>query len=300
MQRTAALERRALLLSASVALSMAILGIVLGLASGSQIILFDGFYAFIGLGLSWLGLRAGKLIEAGPTESHPFGRETLGPLVVGIQGTVLLGSLGFAGLESVQTILAGGGEPSAFLAVAYALVTLIGSLILVIVLRRMQVDSEIVDAELEQWWAAVVLGIVMFVGFVGVILLNDSSWSHAAGYVDPALVLVAVAILAPTPLRMIRSTMRELLEAAPHGDVALPVEIAVTEIRRRYGLPEPTMRLGKLGRKLYVELDFLVEDTGWTVTDVDRIRRDLTTLLDRPAQVLWLNVELHTDPHWDM
>jgi len=39
-----------------------------------------------------------------PTDRYPFGRKTLTPLVVEIQGLVLLGSLGYAGVEAVQTM----------------------------------------------------------------------------------------------------------------------------------------------------------------------------------------------------
>ena len=41
------------------------------------------------------------------------------------------------------------------------------------------------------------------------------------------------------------------------------------------------------------------DDGRWSVSDADRMRRRLMTELDRPGQVLWLNVELHTDPGWD-
>jgi predicted Co/Zn/Cd cation transporter (cation efflux family) len=56
--------------------------------------------------------------------------------------------------------------------------------------------------------------------------------------------------------------------------------------------------MGKLGRKVYVELDFLVE-SGREVGDADRVRRELMTRLSEPGRLLWINVELHTDPAWD-
>ena len=51
---------------------------------------------------------------------------------------------------------------------------------------------------------------------------------------------------------------------------------------------------------MYLEQDFLVgEDQGWVLDDADRVRRDLIEELARPGQLLWVNVELHTDPGWD-
>ena len=58
--------------------------------------------------------------------------------------------------------------------------------------------------------------------------------------------------------------------------------------------------MGKLGRKVYLELDFLVaEEDRWTVDHADQVRRRLLTELSEPGRLLWINVELHTDPAWD-
>jgi predicted Co/Zn/Cd cation transporter (cation efflux family) len=297
----AAIERRGLVASAATAAIMAVAGISAGVLADSQIILLDGFYALVGLLLAWLGLYAGRLIEAGPTDRYPFGRETLGPLVVGIQGLVLLGSLGYAGLEAVQTIVAGGASAAAGLGLAYAALTLAASAAIAAWLRRRQEGSDLLAAEAVQWRASAALSLVMLVGFGLAALLQSRDQETIAAYVDPALVLVAVLLLGPTPLRMIRASLRELLEGTPGDEVRHPVEQAVASVRDRHGLPEPSMRLGKLGRKVYVELDFLVgEDDGWSVGDADRIRRELADDLRRPGQVLWLNVELHSDPDWDI
>lgn len=296
----ATVERRGLIASAAASGAVAVVGITAGVVADSQIILLDGFYALLGLLLSWLGLYAGRLIEAGPTDRYPFGRETLAPLVVGIQGLVLLGSLGYAGLEAVQTIAAGGAEPAAGLGITYGALTLAASVLLAGWLRARQQGSDLLAAEVTQWRASAVLSAALLAGFAVAWLLVSNGFERAAAFVDPALVLVAIALLGPTPLRMIRSSLRELLEATPDEAVRRPVEDAVTSLRQRHGLPEPTMRLGKLGRKLYVELDFLVGvHDGWSVGDADRLRRELAMALQQPGRVLWLNVELHADPQWD-
>lgn len=293
-------ERRGLTASAATSGAVAGVGISAGVWADSQIILLDGFYALLGLLLSGLGLYAGRLIDAGPTDRYPFGRETLAPLVVGIQGLVLIGSLGYAGLEALQTIAVGGAEPAAGLGVVYGALTLAASVALAGWLRARQLGSDLLAAEAVQWRASAVLSTAMLAGFGIAWLLQSNDLDRAAAFVDPALVLVAIVLLAPTPTRMIRSALRELLEATPGESVRRPVERAVAALRERHQLPEPSMRLGKLGRKLYVELDFLVEaDGGWTVGDADRFRRELSAELHRPGQVLWLNVELHSDPDWD-
>lgn len=296
----ATVERRGLIASASTSGGIAVAGIAAGLVADSQIILLDGFYALLGLLLSWLGLYAGRLIDAGPTDRYPFGRETLAPLVVGIQGLVLLGSLAYAGLEAIQTIAGGGAEAAAGLGLTYGALTLAASLAIAAWLRAREQGSDLLAAEAVQWRASAVLSMAMLGGFGVAAALQASGMVGPARFVDPALVLVAIVLLGPTPMRMIRAALRELLEATPSDEVKEPVTAAVAALRHRHGLPEPTMRLGKLGRKLYVELDFLVgEDAGWSVGDADRFRRELASELRQPGRVLWLNVELHADANWD-
>ena len=294
-------EPRALRLSAAASLALAVLGVAWGLLARSQVILFDGIYAVVGFVLSWLGMRASALVAAGPTPHYPFGREALAPLIVAAQALVLLGTFGYASVDAVLVILSGGGETSVGSALVYSVVTLIAVLVVRAVLAGNQEGSDLVEAEVTQWGAAVVLGVAMVVGFGLAVLLTRTSWSFLAPFVDPALVLVAATLILPTPIRMLRMSFRELLEGAPGADVTGPVHEAVGAMRRELGLPEPQCRIGKLGRKVYVELDFLVgPDQGWTVSDADHMRRRLVEELRRPGQLLWLNVELHTDPAWDV
>ena len=74
----------------------------------------------------------------------------------------------------------------------------------------------------------------------------------------------------------------------------------MAELTVQFGLPDPASTLiGKLGRKVYVEIDYLVPAGQWSISDVDQIRRALGAKLAEPGLTYWLNVELHTDPDWD-
>lgn len=294
-------EAAALRLSARVSLGMAVLAVVWGLVAESQIILFDGLYAGIGFLLSRLGMRAAALVEAGPTPRYPFGREALAPLVVGIQAFVLLGTFGYAAVDAVSVILAGGGDTALWSALVYSVITLVLVLVVRAMLVRRQEGSDLVAAEVAQWHASALLGVAMVIGFALAVVLKFTPLADLAPFVDPALVLLAGVLILPTPLGMLRSAYRELLEGRPSRSVTEPIHAAVDRLRAAEGLPEPELRIGKLGRKVYIELDWVVpEADGWTVADADRIRRALIQDLAQPGQLLWLNVELHTNPYWDV
>lgn len=293
-------EARALRISAGAALALALAGVAWGLAASSQVILFDGLYSLIGFALAWLGLRAAALVQRGPTAAYPFGREALAPLVVIVQALVLLGTFAYAAADAVGVILAGGSETEVGSALAYSVLTLVACVVAYLVLVRLQAGSDLVAAEAIQWRAGVVLGVAMTVGFGVAVVLGRTAWSGVAPFVDPVLVLLAAVLILPAPVGMLRTAFRELLEGAPDPEVTDPIHAVVADVRGQFGLPEPTTRIGKLGRKVYLELDFLVgADEGWTVDHADRIRRQLMSALARPGQLLWINVELHTDPAWD-
>ncbi|CAB4913630.1 MAG: hypothetical protein F2806_09055 [Actinobacteria bacterium] len=299
-ERVLRAEQRSLVISLTAAAVVSVVGIAWGLVVSSQIILFDGLYGVIGTVLSGLTLQVSTLVKRGPSARYPFGREALGPLVLGVQGLVLVGAFSYAVIDAIQIILSGGGDTHLGAALIYAILAFVGSVVIYLVLRGLGQESELVAAEAAQWLAAVYLGIAMLVGFIAALLLQDSQWSWLAGYVDPALVLVAAVVVAPTPISMIRTTMRELLEGAPDEETQGPIEDAIKEVTALFVLPEPvSVLIGKLGRKVYVEVDYLVEAGKWTISDVDRIRRELGRRLEEPGLNYWLNVELHTDPDWD-
>ncbi len=293
-------ETLGLRVSAVAALVLAGVGIVWGLAAGSQVILFDGVYSIVGFVLSWFGLRAAALVANGPTPAYPFGREALAPLVVAAQALVLAGTFGYAAVDAVGVILAGGGQTEVGSALVYSLLSLAAAVVVRQLLVRWREGSDLVSAEVDQWHAGVVLGVAMVIGFAVAVALQGSSVSHLSPFVDPVLVLVAAALILPTPVRMLRQAFRELLEGVPDASVTDPIHAAIADVRSGFGLPEPTTRIGKLGRKVYLELDFLVAaDRGWVIDDADRVRRALIERLTQPGRLLWVNVELHTDPGWD-
>ena len=230
-------EARALRWSAGTGVALALLGVGWGLLARSQIILFDGVYAVLGTILSWLSLRASAVVAAGPTPRYPFGREALAPLVVAASALVLLGTFGYACVDAVLVILSGGGETSIGAAFGYSVVSLVVVVALRAALARRRADSDLVAAEVEQWGAAAVLGVAMVVGFGIAVVLDRTGWAFLAPYVDPALVLVAAALVLPTPVGMLRTSFRELLEGVPDPEVTEPIHEAVRDLRSESACP---------------------------------------------------------------
>ena len=90
--------------------------------------------------------------------------------------------------------------------------------------------------------------------------------------------------------------MNELLEGAPSRDLTAQIHEAVDVVRAEFGLGEPLVRAGKVGRKLYVEVDFTVDGAAWDVAAEDEVRRAIERALSSLGMDVWAYVSLTADP----
>ncbi|MBJ7455734.1 MAG: cation transporter [Thermoleophilia bacterium] len=287
----AEVERRALWWSIAVTAALGGIGIVWGILGGSQMILLDGVYAIVGIMVSLLLLWASALAQREPTRRYPFGRESVTPLVIAVQGFVLIGTLLYAAAEALTAIREGGSDITAGWAIAYGVLSTICSLAVWLWLRSQAEDSDLLDAETTAWRIAALRGVGMTIGFTAILALEGTSRDDWTPYVDPAMVLATCAIFIVPPVRMVRGTLVELLEGAPSREVEEPVRAAVEEVRAQFDLSPPTVLVTKVGRKLYVEVEGLVAPDV-TVRQEEEVRAALRARLEALPFDIWLNFEL--------
>src|SRR5215475_7590065 len=112
---------------------VAALGIVFGVLSGSFSIAFDGAYSLGDAGMTILALWVSGLIASSAETDALSGRLrnrfTMGfwhlePIVLGLNGTLLIAVAIYALINAVITIINGGHEPRFGLAIVYAVITL--------------------------------------------------------------------------------------------------------------------------------------------------------------------------------
>ena len=89
----ASADQRLILLSIWASAGFAVLSSVWGIAIGSSMIVFDGLYSFVSIGLSVLAVLALRFTSRGADERFPWGREVAEPLVVVIKAATLGGAL---------------------------------------------------------------------------------------------------------------------------------------------------------------------------------------------------------------
>lgn len=291
----------ALRLSVAAGVVAAVLAVVWGLVAGSSVIVFDGVSALIGLVLSVMSLLAARAATQDETAQYPYGRQSLIPLVVGGQGLARLALITFAIVDAVLVILAGGDEASAESAMLYAATSTALCAVLWWRLASVESADDLVGAEVVGWRNATWLSLAILLGFGVVAALPDGAARDTASlYVDPVLLLLVGVAILPTPIRLLRTMTRELLEMRPPEDIERPARTAVLEACRAAGLPDPVVRMTKTGGRLYVEVDHVVDPGTWDVADIDRLRRAIVDALASDRYTVWLNVDLSCDPEWQL
>lgn len=289
-------EARALRLSVYASLLVGVVGVVWGLVADARIVLFDGIFTIFGTALSGLSLLASWAAGLEPDERYPFGREAVIPVAIVVQGAALTATLFYAAFDSISLLLAGGTDAAPASVVGYGVLTLVVAIAVMLGLPRLAPRSELAAAEADQWKAGALLSAIIAVGAAAATGADALGWDAVVRYADPVLVLVAVAVLSPVPWRLLTSGGREILEAAPPAEVSRGIEAEARRVAGEFGLGEPIVRATKLGRRLYVEVDFLVGAGEWDVSEEDKVRRSLIAGLDPLGYDVWANVELTTDP----
>lgn len=269
--------------------------VIWGVISGSSVVLFDGIYMLAGIALVGTSMVAAHAAASPPSVEFPFGRHGATALAVALQGTALIATLTYGVADAVSVIIAGGSDADPGSVALYGVVSAALSLLVVVLLTRPARTSQLVRAELVGWRAGTLMSVMVAIGGGIALALRHHGAASAAAYVDPTLVLIASAAIAPMAVKLARQAIRELMEAAPPDELSAIIEQAAAEATEHFDLADPVIRATRLGRRLYVEIDYLVSPGVWRVEEEDQVRRFIVDRLASTEHQVWATVELSTD-----
>lgn len=274
----AARDQRLLMFSIWASAGFAVLSSVWGILSGSSMIVFDGLYSFVSIGLSMLAVLTLRFSRREADERFPWGREAAEPLVVMIKAATLGALCAYAAVGGILDIVDGGREVAVGSAVVYAAVATLGGLAVGLVLRRASRDgSDLVRAEAAEWVGDALLSVGVLIGFLIAYALVAAGRTDLAAYVDPGMVTIVSLAFLWVPIKLIVSSLREILSMAPEADVLDELRASVAAIEERYAFSESFLRASKVGNRMDIEIDFVVdaESAVRTIVDSDTVREDL-------------------------
>jgi predicted Co/Zn/Cd cation transporter (cation efflux family) len=294
-------QLEASLLKASIAATMVVAasGVVIGLASGSVSIIFDGLFSTIDAVVTFVTLAVARLLASEGNHRFQYGFWHLEPLVLALNSSVLVFLCGYAFINAVQGLLTGGHLLRFDMGVVYAVVVAAICLSMVVVLRRAnhRLESELIGLEVQSWLISAVITLALLIAFTGGMVLKGSRFEHLTPYVDPAVLAVLAPAVVIAPLRTARQAFAEIFlmtSRALDADVKAVAKAAV----ERYGFTSFSSYAVEVGRARFIEIAFLVpvDRRVDSVADFDAIRHQIGAELGATGPEQWLTIVFTSDP----
>jgi predicted Co/Zn/Cd cation transporter (cation efflux family) len=160
--------------------------------------------------------------------------------------------------------------------------------------------SPLVMATVIAWKFSVMVGAGIVLGFSIAWVLNLTPVSGITPYIDPALAIILMLIFALSPVIGIKECMTELMQTSPSNDVANAITEKIEQINKDYDIFNKVLRLGKVGNKVIVEIDYVIREGSQlcSLPEQDQLRSRFAQAFAELDYKIWLNVCFTSDNKW--
>lgn len=303
-------EQSVLRLSIAVTLALAGLGILFGLLSGSFAIVFDGVYSLIDAMMTILALLVSNLIAAstreGGSKSRLIAQFTMGfwhlePMVLGLNGILLMGAAIYALITAVGSLLKGGRELAFDEAIIYAVITLLAAIGMTIFDTKANrtIRSNFLALDAKAWMMSAALTAALLAAFIFGFMIQGTTLNWMSPYIDPAALAIVCLIVIPIPIGTVRQALADALLVTP-PDLMQHVEAIAQQIVLRYQFLSYRAYVARVGRGRQIELYFIVP-LGLPprrLEEWDRIRDEIGDAIGNDSPDRWLSIVFTTDQEW--
>ncbi|SDE29922.1 cation diffusion facilitator family transporter [Paraburkholderia lycopersici] len=303
-------ESSVLRLSIAATLLIAVVGLLFGLVSGSFSIVFDGVYSLVDASMSALALAVVRLITSYAVnvdlprkwrERFTMGFWHLEPMVLGLNGTLLVGVAVYALINGVTSLLSGGHELHFGAALVYAALTVSACVAMAVVESRAnrRIRSDFVRLDIKSWIMSAGITAALLIAFSAGYAIQGTRWERLTPYVDPAALVLVCAAIIPIPLTEIRQALLDVLLVAP-PDLKQHVDAVAAGFVERYAFQYYRAYVAKVGRSREIELYFVVppDMPPKRIAEWDAIRDEIGRAIGGDEPHRWLTIMFTSDPQW--
>lgn len=303
-------EQRVLQFSIAMTFLLSGFGILFGLLSGSSAIVFDGIYELSDATMTILALLVANLIRLSTlgsashykwVERFTMGFWHLEPMVLGLNGIMLMGAATYAFVNAIDNFLAGGRVISFDYAVAYAVISLTLEISMAIFTSRAnrKIRSDFLSIDAKAWFIAAALSLAWLGAFVVGLLIQNTEHSWITPYIDPVvLALVCIAVI-PMPIGTVKKALQDILMVTP-VDLKEQVDVVCQDVVKKYGFASYRAYVARVGRGRQIEIYFIVPKDGPArrLEEWDQTRDEIEKMLKADSPNHWLTIVFTTDPEW--
>ncbi|GEO81051.1 cation diffusion facilitator family transporter [Pararhodospirillum oryzae] len=303
-------ERGVLRTSISVTLMISSLGIGFGLVSGSFSIVFDGIYSLIDASMSLLSLIVVNLITAHAVsrnlplkmrERFSMGFWHLEPMVLGLNGTLLIGVAIYALVNALGSLLEGGRDLEFGWAVVYGVITLVVCISIAMIETRAnrEIDSGFVRLDIKAWVMSAGITAALLIAFCLGYAVQDTEWQWISPYIDPAVLALVCLLIIPLPVSTVRRALADMFLVTP-ADLKAHVDKVARTFVEKHGLDSYRAYVARVGRSKEIELYFIVpaDAPARTIGEWDALRAEIGEAVGGEGPDRWLTIVFTGDSEW--
>jgi predicted Co/Zn/Cd cation transporter (cation efflux family) len=289
---------------------LAIFGILFGLLASSATIIFDGIYGLIDAVMTTLALIVAKLITNstskdfinGKLEKHfTMGFWHLEPIVLGVNGILLISAATYAFINAIDSFLLGGREILFGYAIIITLISIVIELSLGLYIKNANksINSEFLTLDSISWLisASMSLGYLIAFGFGYIAMNTQLQW--ITPYIDPGILIIVCIFVIPMPLKTVKKALADILLVTP-SELKSHVDKVAHNIVKKYQFNSHRAYVARVGRGRQIELYFIVPKS-WPpkkLEEWDSLRDEIEKELGKDDPDLWLTIVFTTDTEW--
>ena len=277
------------------------IGVVFGVLTGSLSIMFDGVFGAVDASMTLLALQVSRLIAGAPSRRFQMGFWHIEPLVLAFNGALLTVICGYAFVNAVGALIGGGHDLAFDWALAYAAVTVVICLAMLLYVRAANraIGSALLALDVKSWLMSCLISASLLIAFLIAWAIGGTRFESWSPYADPAILAVLALCLIPLPLATVVSAAKQVLLVAPPTLDARVRDAAEAAVARHGFLGCRTYVAG-VGRSQVIEVYLIVPPDRpiGLIAELDAVREELGAAIGEGGRDRWLTIAFTGDPKW--
>ena len=295
------IEQRLLKQSVALMSLVAVSGTIMGVITGSSAVLLDGIFSFIDVIIKIMMLMTAKLVARETSKRFQFGYWQFEPLVLVVEGFFILLIVLYALISGIGDLLNGGRHVDFGIAIYYAIFFTIADTAYYFYVHRINksLQSNLIKFDNVSWSVDAWLEAAILISFIAAILLEDTSYSYWAVYIDPIVLIILALQMTPSVIKIIVPSTKQILGWAP-SSLHDEVQEIMDRFMEKYSFKDYVTSVQAYGNSRIIEIDILVPKKFpyQTIAELDRIRNEIDEEIGGNPTEKWVTISFTATRKW--
>lgn len=265
---------------------------IMAYVTGSHSILMDCVFDVTDLIMIGPFLVLVPLLYKPVTERRPYGFSQVESLFLVIKYSVLLVVTAQLMIDNVQLMIEGGHRVDAGRIAVFEFCIFLGCLFMYVMLHYFskRYQSVTIKAELYVWKLDVIGSIGVALAFCVQMMLEKTTFSWIAPYVDPFVAMVMALLLIKEPIETIFRGLKKLVLFAPDREIMDKIRVIAEQHMQTCSYSIDFLDVIQTGRKTWVEIYIDSPNDIITMKSLCRIRDGIRNELRREFDQIYVEI----------